>query len=544
MGQAAGTAACSERSNARTVNQPSERYLECQSSLLAAVKGNKILTAAAMAQTSKLAKLAAATPRGREPAAAGPVEVPAGGAAPPPPPSRPRTGSAASGKKLRAATRLSLAFVCAVLGHAEELRAVHDAWKERGFESYSWMVDSACTWNEWEEGTPLACAVHEGHVEVVRLLLETFRANPLLRCQCMLYGPKCTALHICISKHQPEVADMILSACDETALAALMCGRDYPKLPLDMALKEKDNMDLIEVLANPKWGTELMDMLDSKFPIAVYCELEGARPNVLRRESADTPFYGNVEKKPRASHAVFIPWELVAEMAKHGGLLPNKTNKLWGEFKGPEYVHIHVYLELYPSQIVSLMAVSKYSEISDSVDMLRASMPAMEFKTPSPNRFTEPPPMVSAAIEIDDSITSMLVQYQAETARVLGFLDIQSLGRIQQTSRFWYHVGRSNSSWKQVLLNNSTTWSENARSIFKHYMSELNDNDEEIKWKHVCFVWVSRNICKWCGKIFRNCDGIKCTDTHAQCAQHRGAVEHLNLEIYYRAYSRACMLNS
>ncbi|KAH3764381.1 hypothetical protein Pelo_3757 [Pelomyxa schiedti] len=599
MGQTVGTDTHNQ--------QHSANYAAKRASLISAVKGNKLLTAAAKAQPEKLAKLAARTPVGHEIEACR-IEN-----------NIPDTSKGNGAKKL---VRLNLMFVCAALGHLEELKIVHNAWHER----VCWedkttfsvlLVDSMCTWRQWYEGTAFACAVNEGHAEVARFLLEKCRANPRLECDVLgdKLGNKLTALHFCIRRLQPDVIDMILSACDIPARVKLLCETSAgANSPLKMAMCI-NNLEVIQLLVNEKWGgNKFIEALDAKLPIAVYCGCEEARPDVLQylcqvfhkglgrafvnatqyprwsatnkelldilvnhpnfteslnseTENRRTPLFMAILRNHRelamkfltlganpnapcsfqlrSYEGIFTPMilavildqsELVAEMARLGGVLPSKNSDLWRHYQSSEYDHIHEYLKLLPHQAVGSISVSKYSEIIGSTDALRASMPVMEFeKLPSHTR-----EMVSASVGIDDSITAMAALYQAEIAGVLALLDVQSLGRIQQTSRFWYHVGRSNSCWKKALLNSSATWSQNARIIFSHFLNEIEDCDQ-IKWKHVSFVWMARNYCTGCGYAYRCCDGTKCAVNRPRVS-HTPAIEYPALHTYYQTYDLAWSL--
>ncbi|KAH3764380.1 hypothetical protein Pelo_3756 [Pelomyxa schiedti] len=552
MGQTVGTDTHNQ--------QHSANYAAKRASLISVVKGNKLLTAAAKARPGKLAKLAARTPVGHEPGA---FECKT---------KVPDTSTGHGAKKL---VRINVMFVCAVLGHLEELKIVHDAWHERPCrrDFFSRMADSMCTWNQWDEGTAFACAVYEGHVEVARFLLEPFGANPGLWCS--VDGRKVTAMHLCIGKLQPDVIGMILSRFDVPTKATLLFNKTPPQpdSPLEMVM-HNNNLEVIQLLVNEKWGgNKFIEALDAKLPIAVYCGCEEARPDVLQylcqvfhkglgrafvnatqyprwsatnkelldilvnhpnfsaflnSETANekTPLFMAILRNqrelamkfltlganPNAScsfqlrsyEGIFTPMilavildqsELVAEMVRLGGVLPNKECDLWKHYQSSEYDHIHGYWKLFPNQAVGSISVSKYSEIIGSTDALRASMPVMEFEKVPPSGAIDTRQMVSASIEIDDSITAMAALYQAETAGVLALLDVQALGRIQRTSRFWYHAGRSSSCWKQALLNSSVTWSKNARSVLSHFLNEIGGDCDQTKWKHVSFVWMSRNFC-------------------------------------------------
>ncbi|KAH3743142.1 hypothetical protein Pelo_15450 [Pelomyxa schiedti] len=575
-------------------------YLATQASILAVVrKRNKLLTAAAKAQTARLAKLAAATAPGREADAAWCTTTIRDENDPRIPSDVSKFVRHMVSRKLP--VRISLPFVCAALGHLDELVCVLDAWAARpGAESRAAvqaLVDGPCTFDFWAGATPLAVAARERHRAVARCLAEKYRADPRPRFE---FGNAVTevstALNMSLYRGQPEVTEAILAACgaDDAARISLLRGEGCGLRPLNIALHHQDSPDEIEQVRvltdSAKWGAAAMAALDKDWPIAEYCKQEEARPEILRHLcsvfsgglglallNATSTRFRHFERAEAqqilVDHPAFLPWvneesypgknktplllatiiknqpvalkllslganpnapceydmgnydsqaktpmilavifnqkELVDAMAKRGGLLPSKSDFFWKRFPDKEYPHIAGYLDLYQSQTVKVLSVEKYSAL-ESIDKLRGSMPVMDFSGVPPS---DPESgMVSAAkIEMDDTITSLLAQYQAETAEVLGYLDIQSLGRIQQTSRFWYHVGRSNSSWQHAFMNSSAAWPHSTRVLLRRYLHILKA-EEEVKWKHVCFFWASRNLCQHCVKPFRVCDGTDCTD--------------------------------
>ncbi|KAH3762018.1 hypothetical protein Pelo_6128 [Pelomyxa schiedti] len=261
----------------------------------------------------------------------------------------------------------------------------------------------------------------------------------------------------------------------------------------------------------------------------------GANPNTsCEYQIRDYEPYGNA-KTPMILAVLLNQKEMVEAMAKHGGLLPVKGEYFWTRFPADKYPHIAGYLDLYESVAVVRVSVKDYSAL-DSIDKLRGSMPETDFPETSPN-VPESETVLDANIDIDDTILSLLVQYKAESAEVLGYLDIQSLGRIQQTSRFWYHVGRSNSCWKRAFMNSSVHWSPSTVELSNKYLRYL-EADKEVKWKHVCFFWASRNLCAKCGKRFRIRERTDCTEPMGDKDHKVGFLPH-SLVKYNSIYEKA-----
>ncbi|KAH3763435.1 hypothetical protein Pelo_4769 [Pelomyxa schiedti] len=583
MGQAVGTPQ-SQRSH----------YQDNQDSIIPFVKDNELLVAATKAQAIKLSWLVSRTPVGHEEDACWVHWLPR--------------------------VSINVLFVCASLGHLEELMIVYNAWHER-----PWWEDrlahSECQWAQWERGTPLACAVNEGHVQVARFLMEKCGQRP--DSWCTLDGKKVTALHLCVQKQLLELIDPILQSVGDLKRRVDLLGMSDGTVtsPLGVAMRS-NNMELMRLLVNEKWGgTQFIEALDDQQqPIAVYCGCEEARPDVLQflchlfhkglgrafvnatqyprwsatnrelldilvnhpnfpdciksestPERAPTPLFvailrnhqdlalkflslganpnapcthqlGNYrdEFTPMILAVILNRSELVTEMVKLGGVLPSEECDIWKHHKGSEYDHIHGYLELFRHRtgVNPSLSVVDYSTVASSTDMLRASMPVMKFEKLTPNGVSETPQMVSAFVGIDDAITANAALYKAETAGVLTFLDIQSLGRIQRTSRFWYHVGRSNSCWMQALLNSSVTWQDATKMVLRHFLSLMEIESDQTKWKHVSFVWMSRNYCTGCGHAYRCCDGTQCTENRPRL-MHHSAIEYSVLNNYCKAYETA-----
>ncbi|KAH3705881.1 hypothetical protein Pelo_19571 [Pelomyxa schiedti] len=114
---------------------------------------------------------------------------------------------------------------------------------------------------------------------------------------------------------------------------------------------------------------------------------------------------------------------------------------------------------------------------------------------------------------VDMSLTQLMIKFNTEITGVMEILDIQSLGRVQQTSRFWYQCGRTNDLWRRALFNSSREWNQTARQKVDKCLASL--PEATTKWKHVCFFWTSKNMCTKCRKVYRNRDPVTLTTTKA-----------------------------
>ncbi|KAH3723405.1 hypothetical protein Pelo_17893 [Pelomyxa schiedti] len=192
--------------------------------------------------------------------------------------------------------------------------------------------------------------------------------------------------------------------------------------------------------------------------------------------------------------------KVVAEMVKRGGILPPGFSEFWSK-SDPNFT-VESFLEgTWDKHVRARTAYERILPPLQRVSELRSSM-AIADTTPLPH----------TCIPIDSSLTSLMVRYQSEITGVLELLDIRSLGRIQQTSRFWYHVGRTNSLWKNALVNTSTTWSPQVRQTLAAALLVLCEarDTPPTKWKRVCFFWVSQKLCALCQYPYREYQGQQC----------------------------------
>ncbi|KAH3723404.1 hypothetical protein Pelo_17892 [Pelomyxa schiedti] len=194
--------------------------------------------------------------------------------------------------------------------------------------------------------------------------------------------------------------------------------------------------------------------------------------------------------------------KVVAEMVKRGGILPSGFSEFWSN-RDPNFT-VESFLE--GTWDKHVQARAEYERL------LPPSQPFSELRSSMAIADTTPLSCTYTCIPIDHSLTSLMVRYQSEITGVLELLDIRSLGRIQQTSRFWYHVGRTNSLWKNALVNTSTTWSPQVRQTLAAALLVLCEarDTPPTKWKRVCFFWVSRNLCARCHRTYREYQGKQC----------------------------------
>ncbi|KAH3731408.1 hypothetical protein Pelo_17762 [Pelomyxa schiedti] len=175
--------------------------------------------------------------------------------------------------------------------------------------------------------------------------------------------------------------------------------------------------------------------------------------------------------------------DMVREMARCGGILTPEFCRDWSN-NDPVF-SLASYLN------------GSWEEHLKSLSTYKASLPV----TPR-SKLCASMPLVN------ESITSMMIQYKAEITGVLELLDIESLGRIQQTSKFWYQMGRANSLWKSALLNTSMKWGRKFRNQL--ILSTRLLDDGSTKWKHAAFFWMARNVCLKCGYKYRRCETTYC----------------------------------
>ncbi|KAH3760780.1 hypothetical protein Pelo_7388 [Pelomyxa schiedti] len=220
-----------------------------------------------------------------------------------------------------------------------------------------------------------------------------------------------------------------------------------------------------------------------------YCEQFGTMiPRVFPRGS-----------RPMTLAVVTDQRDMVREMARCGGILTPEFCRDWSN-NDPVF-SLASYLDGSWEEHLKSLSVYKASLPVSPCSELCASMPLWsDYLVPA------------AEFIVSESITSMMIQYKAEITGVLELLDIKSLGRIQQTSKFWYQMGRSNSLWKRALLNSGMKWEKKIQDQFI-LSTRLLDSDS-TKWKNAAFFWVARNICSACRQTYRRCDSSYCRNTH------------------------------
>ncbi|KAH3732410.1 hypothetical protein Pelo_16755 [Pelomyxa schiedti] len=399
----------------------------------------------------------------------------------------------------------SVVHVCAVLGHADEMDAVLEAWVPRGAISgftagpkgvavaaADYLVNHGAG---PESRTPLMLAVINGNAEVVRRLVGRWGAAGVggadLMRPMLSHGRLCNPLYLAVGCGVVDCVDAILSAVDE-AVRVKLVGMEASnnRTLLEEALSKPDrpgNCGLIKVLANPKWGgwmgaeeilTHLCGVFCRGLAIAYFSGPKQCRPVIgshpkfvqsideISPKTGDTVLYkatikGDTEvalealsfgadpniqckrnpkwcdfpeelRTPMVMVIASEQKELVKEMARRGGVLPlafcnrmsDSAFSLEAYVDGTWDQHIAANKEFRKS----LPAVKWNSE-------LRGSSPFDLPFIPSQIEFTP-----GARVQIDVSLTQMMVQFNTEITGVMELLDIQSLGRVQQTSRFWYFL--------------------------------------------------------------------------------------------------------
>ncbi|KAH3760782.1 hypothetical protein Pelo_7390 [Pelomyxa schiedti] len=194
--------------------------------------------------------------------------------------------------------------------------------------------------------------------------------------------------------------------------------------------------------------------------------------------------------------------QIVQAMSNHGGVLPPEFCQDWS--RGDPHFSVATYLDgSWQEHVLANISYTQTLPFPEEHTELCASLSFGDDK------------LVTAKIPINESITMMMARYNTEISGVLDFLDIQALGRIQQTSRIWYHAGRSNSLWKWALLNTSATWNQATKTKLYRMITTL-DQEPTTKWKRVCFFWLSRCFCCRCAQYYRSCEEVVCV-----ASQHR-----------------------
>ncbi|KAH3766561.1 hypothetical protein Pelo_1570, partial [Pelomyxa schiedti] len=407
------------------------------------------------------------------------------------------------------------------------------------------------------EFTPLMYAIYEGHYGVVECLMNKWRADPALLCGNELFK-RFTALHLCAKFNRPECAEVVLAASTEYT-RLVMIKTDYKKAktgtPLEVALGS-GNLRVARVFTDTKWGTQLMRAMEKRDPIRKYwtrtrnlktlpflCQtftrgLEDAfvhehsrywpiimqNPGFTRvinyvslRVPRLTPLFAATMQGEEETAIKLLSMgadpnisckvptvvrnskNLVCAMRKQSGVLPADFIQLWSE---PDFIFdIEAFLD------------GSWENHSGMRQEYKAALPHTRVhRKMYISKFLLDSDLTQG-IQIDTNITSLMIRYQAAITGVLELVNIQALGRLQQTSQFWYHAASINSLWKFALMNTSRTWPEFARNKLSLCI-DLLDKHSSTQWKHVGFFWLARNRCHYCRVRYRHCDDKNASDTH------------------------------
>ncbi|KAH3767132.1 hypothetical protein Pelo_1008 [Pelomyxa schiedti] len=338
----------------------------------------------------------------------------------------------------------------------------------------------------------LDVAIYCGHIEVVRLILDPRwgtkpKKSPLLFCSRI--SDRAEILSILCQHYTKGLCDAFISCLSNPSYWKVLMA--HPNLSQCINIHSKDG-------ATPLFAATVREYPD----IALKLLDLGADPNISCRGL--TPYWCTFEENLRTPIVMAVgtnQQSLVREMARHGGILQEEFCHLWG--KGDPLFSLASYLD--GSWAEHIRAQTAYeSELPPAPGPHTQLLLSLSLSEAVP----------TATIENDPSIMSLLIHFTPEMTGVLEFLDIKSLGRIQQTSRFWYHFGRTNSLWKSALLNTSRSWDTEQQS---HVQWQVLHLDTNIKWKHACFYWMAKNLCKGCNLMYRNYHPGTCgTDPQGQ----------------------------
>ncbi|KAH3731902.1 hypothetical protein Pelo_17270 [Pelomyxa schiedti] len=249
--------------------------------------------------------------------------------------------------------------------------------------------------------TPLMLAVISGQAEVVRRLMGRWGAANLM-------GPTPVASGTWRGK---GCILHLAVGVDEATRLQLVGMEAHHVTPLKLALRgpHRANLDLVKALANPKW------VHGAVLPPA-FCSMVG--DSVFSLESyIDGTWDKHVALNERFRHSLH-------------------TAKWNSELRGSM-----------PS--FELPFISSQIEFTPAAQIRHVTFPHLS-RTHIKHR-------------VDMSLAQLMVQFNAEITGVMELLDIQSLGRVQQTSRFWYQSGRTNDLWRRALFNSSRQWSQRVR---------------------------------------------------------------------------------
>ncbi|KAH3760783.1 purine-nucleoside phosphorylase [Pelomyxa schiedti] len=381
-----------------------------------------------------------------------------------------------------------------------------------------------------------------------------------------------TVLHLCAEMRRIDCAEVILAACRSDSQRAELAGFQADEgvgTALDVAL-ESDYLDFVRMITNPKWGPAVLKAMDERAPLRRHCKkmpevfsclcevgfskglqdafVHGSKHNrdfIL--DHKEFPQHINVltEKKPHTTclfvtvlkrkkrlalkllslgadpntlcraahelrHSLALPKSVITplvlavgtnqrrlaqEMSQCGGELPSHFCHIWG--KGDSMFSLGTFLD------------GSWEEHSKAKEDYEDSLPTQSEHWELYKPLSFPHTLHPSQIVTGLSITSFMVQFNNEMSRVLELLDIRSLGRLQQTSRFWYGAAQSNSTWKLALLNTSVSWH---RKVQKKLLLgvEILEQDTTTKWKNVGFFWLSKCFCTRCHTFYQNREGTKC----------------------------------
>ncbi|KAH3743463.1 hypothetical protein Pelo_15148 [Pelomyxa schiedti] len=111
-----------------------------------------------------------------------------------------------------------------------------------------------------------------------------------------------------------------------------------------------------------------------------------------------------------------------------------------------------------------------------------------------------------------DTILPKLWNSTVGVMGVLYYLDVRTIGRLQQVSRIWYNIGCASRLWKQVLMNTSAKWMNKRQTQLRRMIAALSDTESvhSVNWKNFAFLWISRHQCIVCHKVYHPYDSSSC----------------------------------
>ncbi|KAH3732195.1 hypothetical protein Pelo_16973 [Pelomyxa schiedti] len=302
------------------------------------------------------------------------------------------------------------------------------------------------------------------------------------------------------SSHAEQILEYLCSVFSEGLGKALIIARSHhrrillkhPKIPgvINQQVKFHDGT------LTPLY----FSVVKGSLKMVIQLLTVGADPNVVCNHNVGWTLihqlhYDDRGDRPMTLAVATNQKDMVREMARCGGILTPEFCRDWSN-NDPVF-SLESYLDGSWEAHLKSLAVYQASLPKTPRSELCASMPLSDSLVPEAAEFI-----------VNASITSMMIQYTAEITGVLELLDIKSLGRIQQTSKFWYQMGRSNSLWKSALLNTSMKWGRKFRDQL--ILSTRLLDDGSTKWKHAAFFWVAQNVCLKCNQTYRRCDTTYC----------------------------------